>query len=95
MRKSSHFLDCFGESYKDLGKFCKPILPNNAEFYKTKITVNMKNLILRSLLLLLVMFSVTSCELIGDIFQAGVGVGIFLVILVIAVVVWAISKFRN
>ena len=55
----------------------------------------MKQLILRTLPLLFVLCIVTSCELIGDIFQAGVGVGIFLVILVIAVIVWAISKFRD
>lgn len=55
----------------------------------------MKNFILRAALLFMIMLSATSCELIGDIFQAGVGVGIFLVILIIAVVIWAISKFRN
>ncbi|HEX9979028.1 MAG TPA: hypothetical protein VGB50_00515 [Flavobacterium sp.] len=55
----------------------------------------MKSFLLRITLLLVVMFSFTSCEVIGDIFQAGVGVGIFLVILVIAVVVWLISKFRK
>lgn len=55
----------------------------------------MKNYTLRIAALLLVLFSFTSCEVIGDIFQAGMGVGIFLVILVIAIIVWAISKFRK
>jgi len=55
----------------------------------------MKNYTLRIAGLLLILFSVTSCELVGDIFQAGMGVGIFLVILVIAIIVWAISKFRK
>ena len=42
--------------------------------------------------LLLVLMTATSCEIIGDIFQAGMGVGIFLVIVVIAVIVLIISK---
>lgn len=52
----------------------------------------MLNNFTRSLLLLLVLMTVTSCEIIGDIFQAGMGVGIFLVIVVIAVIVLIISK---
>ena len=46
---------------------------------------------------LLVLFSVslTSCEFIGDVFQAGVGVGVFLVILVIAIIIWAIVKMSK
>ncbi|HEY0047185.1 MAG TPA: hypothetical protein VGB44_10780 [Flavobacterium sp.] len=55
----------------------------------------MKNFFFRIAALLLVLLSFTSCEAIGDIFQAGIGVGIFLVILVIAVVIWIISKFRK
>ena len=55
----------------------------------------MKNYTLRIAALLLIMFSVTSCEAIGDIFQAGMGVGIFLVILVVAVIIWVISKFKK
>ncbi|HRN99208.1 MAG TPA: hypothetical protein PLA69_07855 [Flavobacterium sp.] len=55
----------------------------------------MRTLLLRTLPLLLVLVLVTGCELVGDIFKAGVGVGIFLVILVVAVIIWAIAKFRN
>ncbi|HOZ75812.1 MAG TPA: hypothetical protein PLS51_08345 [Flavobacterium sp.] len=46
----------------------------------------------RIALLLLVLMTVTSCEIIGDIFQAGMGFGIFLVVVVIAVIVFIISK---
>ena len=46
----------------------------------------------RILLLLVVMFTFSSCEVIGGIFKAGMGVGIFLVIAVIAVVLFLISK---
>ena len=55
----------------------------------------MKNHILRIAMLLVMLLSVTSCEVIGDIFQAGMSVGIFLVILIVAIVIWIISKFRN
>jgi hypothetical protein len=34
------------------------------------------------------------CDLIVDIFQAGVWVGVILVILVIGVIVWMVSKSR-
>jgi uncharacterized membrane protein YkvI len=44
------------------------------------------------LLLLLSTVAVTGCELIGDIFQAGVWVGALLVIAVIGIVVWLVSK---
>jgi len=37
----------------------------------------------------------TSCEVIGDIFQAGVGVGVFLVIFVVVIIIWVISRFRK
>lgn len=37
----------------------------------------------------------TSCELVGDIFQAGVGVGVFIVIFVIVIIIWVISRFRK
>ncbi|MFD2603017.1 hypothetical protein [Flavobacterium suzhouense] len=37
----------------------------------------------------------TSCELVGDIFQAGMGVGIFIVIAVIVLIIWVISRFRK
>jgi hypothetical protein len=55
----------------------------------------MKNFVNRMLVLFLILFTFTSCELIGDIFQAGMGVGIFLVIIVIAIIVYIISRFKK
>jgi len=52
----------------------------------------MQNKVTNALLLLLVLFTATGCELVGDIFQAGMGFGIFIVIVVIAVIVLIISK---
>jgi hypothetical protein len=37
----------------------------------------------------------TSCEVIGDIFQAGMTVGIFIVIAVVVLIIWLISRFRK
>jgi hypothetical protein len=38
---------------------------------------------------------VTGCEVIGDIFQAGMAVGIFIVVLVIVLIIWLLRKFRR
>lgn len=53
----------------------------------------MKNRILLSVLVLLVSFLTTSCEIIGGIFKTGFGIGIFVTIAVIALVIYLISKF--
>ena len=52
----------------------------------------MQKNITRLLMVFVILFSFTSCEVIGDIFKAGMGVGIFLVIAVIAVIIYIISK---
>ncbi len=49
-------------------------------------------------ILLTALFAVTllsGCELIGDIFQAGIYVGIFLIIVVVVLVYWVFSFFRR
>lgn len=38
---------------------------------------------------------VTGCEVVGDIFEAGMWVGIIIVVAVIALILWLISKFRR
>ena len=37
----------------------------------------------------------SGCEIAGDIFQAGVWVGVFLVIGVIALIIWLVSRARG
>lgn len=49
----------------------------------------------QALFVLLAAVALPGCELIGDIFQAGMAVGIFLVILVIAFVVFLVGKVRR
>lgn len=36
--------------------------------------------------------SLSSCELIGDIFKAGIWTGVIMVVLVVALIIWLISK---
>ncbi|WP_207507125.1 hypothetical protein [Telluribacter humicola] len=52
----------------------------------------MKNL-LNILFLLFFSLSLTSCELVGDIFEAGMWVGLIIVALVIGVFVWVFRTF--
>jgi hypothetical protein len=55
----------------------------------------MKNRIINLGIFALLLGCLTSCEVIGDIFQAGMAVGIFIVIAVIVLIVWLISRFRK
>ncbi|MFV8353754.1 hypothetical protein ACNQGB_05530 [Flavobacterium sp. XS1P32] len=52
----------------------------------------METKITRILMLLLISLSFTSCSIIEGIFKAGIGVGIFIVVAVIAIIIFIISK---
>jgi hypothetical protein len=45
-------------------------------------------------LLLLSTMALAGCEVIGDIFQAGVWVGVVLVLLVIGIIVWLVTRSK-
>ena len=49
----------------------------------------------RLLLLLLLVVPLAACEVIGDIFQAGVWVGVILAAVVVFAIVWVASKARG
>jgi energy-converting hydrogenase Eha subunit H len=55
----------------------------------------MLNGAIRLVLVLLLALATAGCELVGDIFQAGVWVGVVLVALVIGLVVWGFGKVRG
>ena len=55
----------------------------------------MKSNIAISGLLLLLMVYLSSCQAIGDIFKAGVWSGILLVIAIIALIIFVVSKMSN
>jgi len=54
----------------------------------------MKHAVLSAALLLLSALTLAGCEFIADIFKAGVWTGVILVLLVIGVIAWAVSKRR-
>ena len=41
------------------------------------------------------MFTLTGCEIVGDIFSAGFYTGLFVVILVIAILIFIVAKIRK
>lgn len=51
-----------------------------------------KPYIFHSLLLFLMAATLTGCDLIAGIFEAGVWVGVFLVVIVIVVIIWILKK---
>ncbi len=56
----------------------------------------MKNFIFfRVSIFLLILVSFTSCEIVGGIFEAGVWVGMIIVVLVLAGIFWLIRKFMS
>lgn len=50
---------------------------------------------LRLLLVLVATISLTACEVVGDIFQAGMAVGVIMVVAVIALIGFLIAKIRS
>jgi hypothetical protein len=53
-----------------------------------------KNLILLPIIMLMTLF-LGSCGLMEGIFQAGMGIGIFIAIIVVALVIFLVSRFRR
>lgn len=52
----------------------------------------MKKLQIFSVLMLMLTLTLSSCQIIGDIFKAGVGVGVFMVVAVIGLIIFLIAK---
>lgn len=50
---------------------------------------------LYSVVALLAITMLSSCELAGDIFQAGAYTGIFIVVIIIGLILWLLAKFRG
>ena len=51
-----------------------------------------KSTLVFDLLVIFIMVSLTGCAVVGGIFKAGVGFGIFMVVLVVALIIWLISR---
>ena len=50
---------------------------------------------MKLLLLLLLSLVVSGCELVANIFQAGLLVGVVIVVLIVAVIAWIVKRFRG
>ncbi len=48
-----------------------------------------------SLFLIAMVFTLSSCELVGDIFEAGFWAAIIVIVIVIAIIIWIINRFRR
>jgi hypothetical protein len=55
----------------------------------------MKNILYASLLFVMISISLTSCELVGDIFKAGVWVGVLVVVAILGLIIFLISKLSG
>jgi len=56
----------------------------------------MKNIrILFSTLFVLLAFTLSSCEVIGDIFEAGMWTALVIIVIIILLVTWLFRKFRR
>lgn len=53
----------------------------------------MKNFLTQIFVFVLLSFTLTGCDVIGDIFEAGIWAGVIIVVLVIVLVIWIIKKF--
>ena len=58
-------------------------------------TGNMKKYSQLSILLIAMVVTLSSCELVGDIFKAGFWAAIIVVVLVIAIIIWLFNRFRR
>lgn len=45
--------------------------------------------------LLMALSMLASCEVIGDIFEAGIWVGVIVVVVIILLIVWLVGRFRR
>jgi len=61
---------------------------------RSRVEVRMLNA-LKLLLVVLLAVATAGCELVVDIFQAGVWVGVILVVLAVGVVIWLVGKVRS
>ena len=55
----------------------------------------MRNKYLIAAILVVATFSLTSCEMIGDILEVGIWMGVIIVVAIIALVLWLIRKIRS
>lgn len=45
--------------------------------------------------LMIIMFTASSCEVVGGIFKAGIWTGVIIIVLIVVLVLWLIGKTRR
>jgi hypothetical protein len=55
----------------------------------------MKDKITRIVMMMIIMISITSCSVVKGIFNAGMGVGIFIMLAIIAIAIFIITKITG
>ncbi|HEX8561999.1 MAG TPA: hypothetical protein VF676_03365 [Flavobacterium sp.] len=55
----------------------------------------MKKISLQIALVVLMLTSFTSCDIVGDILEAGIWIGIIIVVLIVALIFWIIRKIKR
>lgn len=62
---------------------------------KKRNTTNILQFIYIVGLLIVSVITLNSCEIIGDIFEAGIWTGIIIVVIIIALIIYIFSRFRK
>ena len=55
----------------------------------------MQNRVIKLSAFALLLTMLTGCELAGDIFEAGIWIGIIIVVLVVGIILWLLRKIRG
>lgn len=58
-------------------------------------TTKYLNKLITLFLIVISIVTFNSCDIIGDIFEAGIWSGIIIVVLVVALLIWVFSRFRG
>lgn len=57
--------------------------------------ITMKQFLTFFVLFLTLAVGLTSCELVGDIFEVGLWTGVIIIVVIVALILWLVSKFRG
>jgi hypothetical protein len=90
--RSGILLDCNEWRTKDFDELSSSENPPSGEEIDSNAGGHMSHSPILPILLVISIVSLAGCELVGDIFKAGVWVGVILVIGIIGLVIWMLSK---
>ena len=69
--------------------------PHPGILFASVVIKNMQKNLSVLITLLVLAVSVSSCEVVGGIFKAGVWTGFIVIVLVVALILWLVSRGRN